>query len=117
MTAAAQLDLFDAQGHPAPGTWPTLPASSPSLAEFFRQHDVVRPVDLEQCIGRVIFCKLATGPQVASGAYRTLIGVRTREFTESHRGGLLWTPRVRDGDGIEHDGPNYMASNHVAVRI
>lgn len=90
----AQLDLFDVHGRPAPGTWPTLPASSPSLAEFFRTHDVVRPVDLEQCIGREIFCKLATDPQVVSGA------VRTREFTESRRGGLMW-----------------MASNHVAVRI
>ena len=117
MTAAAQLDLFDVHGHPAPGTWPTLSASSPSLAEFFRTHDVVRPADLEQCIGREIFCKLASDPQVVSGSYRTLIGVRTREFTELPRGGLLWIPCVRGTDGAEHDGPNYMASNHVAVRI
>lgn len=115
--SALQLDLFDVQGRPSPGTWPTLPTSSPSLAEFFREHDVVRPADLEQCIGREIFCKLATDAQVTSGAYRELIGVRTREHTESPRGGTLWIPQVREIDGTAHDGPCYMASNHVAVRI
>ncbi|RYE43672.1 MAG: hypothetical protein EOP24_27490 [Hyphomicrobiales bacterium] len=107
--------LFDEFGEPELDAYPPLTATNPVLAEFFRTHNVVQPILLEHCLGRVVWSKTSTDPQTCNGAYRTLIGVRTEPFTESPRGGTVWILRLRDEDGTEHDSPRYTSSHRVAV--